>query len=108
MCLAFSSPTWDLAQLILHFNGWAARETVLRAYEAQRPLDRADQWLLPAAALVDLVGEARWSLACLSGDEGQPAQHAAHARNLRVLLRSLEVLVAQLEAARASTQHHDP
>ena len=58
--LTFSSPAVDLAQAILHFNGWEARDLVLRHYEEIMPLSAATRRALPAAAVLDLAGEARW------------------------------------------------
>lgn len=102
--LARGSPALDLAQLILHFNGWAARGPVIRAYERERPLNPGDRAVLPAAAILDLAGEAHWSLAALYGEGGQgpdtPAARRAHLTNLRALLGSLERIVAGLEGRR--------
>lgn len=99
--LAFSSPALDLAQLVLHFGGWAAREPAIRAYEREAPLEPDDRAVLPAAAILDLAGEADWSLATLYGDDSAqtstPPAGAAHRTNLRRLLRSLESIVAELE-----------
>lgn len=80
--LACGSPASDLAQLILHFNGWRARLAVERA-------------LLPAAAALDLATEALWSLESLCGAD-ESAAVVAHRHNLRALLPSLELLVAEM------------
>ena len=66
--LCFSSPATDLAQLILHFNGWTAREAVVDAYEKVSPLAGEDKAVLPAAAVVDLAREGYWSLGILYGE----------------------------------------
>ena len=101
-CLCFSSPASDLAQLILHFNGWTARDTVVDAYERFSPLDREDKAVLAAAAVVDLAWEGYWSLDLLYG-EGRSlgyTQKEAHETNLRMLLGSLELVVAEIEEDR--------
>lgn len=96
--LAFGSPAGDLAQLILHFGGWGARAAVVRAYATRRALGAGERAVLPAAAVLDLVGEALWSLGLLYGD-GPPASPAAHRHNLRALLPSLELLVTEMGGA---------
>jgi Ser/Thr protein kinase RdoA (MazF antagonist) len=96
--LAFSSPAFDLAQLILHFGGWPTREIVLRAYQSHQSLSQADQAVLPAAAALDLAGEAYWSLDRLYAQQDGPAQQQAHLANLQGLLPSLELIAAELSA----------
>lgn len=96
--LAYSSAATDLVQLILHFGDWPGRTAALRAYETARPLHSVDRAVLPAAALLDLVGEGRWSVVALYGDEADPPGAAAHRHNLRLLLPSLEALVDELAA----------
>jgi len=93
--LACGSPASDLAQLILHFNGWRARLAVERAYGAWRPLGGGERALLPAAAARDLAAEALWSLESLYGAD-EPAAVVAHRHNLRALLPSLELLLAEM------------
>lgn len=95
----FGSPSSDLAHLVLHFNGWSSRETVLSAYERAAPLSEADKKLLPVAAIADLVWEAAWSLKSLcDGDHPPtPTQRKAHETNLRELLPSLKQITAGLE-----------
>ncbi len=94
--LAFSSPAIDLAQVILHFNGWPARDRILQHYQAVVPLDDSARRVLPAAAALDLADEARWAIAMLHGEGSDPAQRAAHAANLRALLPSLEAVIGEL------------
>lgn len=97
--LCFSSPASDLAQLIVHFNGWPARDTVVDAYEEVSPLDGEDEAVLSAAAVADLAWEGYWSLGLLYG-EGPSlglTQKEAHETNLRMLLGSLELVVAEIE-----------
>ena len=99
--LVFSSPAFDLAQLVVHFNGWGARAAVVDAYAAIAPLGDDDRAVLPAAAALDLAGEGLWSLGELYGagrgpDDG--ADRATHGANLRLLLASLEAVVGELEA----------
>jgi Ser/Thr protein kinase RdoA (MazF antagonist) len=52
--LHLGSPAVDLAQLILHFNGWSARYAVVDAYCKVSSLGE-DEAELPAAAMVDLA-----------------------------------------------------
>jgi hypothetical protein len=89
--LALTSPTHDLAQLITHFNGWGERSVVLEAYGRVNALDSETYTCLPAAAALDLAGEACWSLRSLYGTD-RPAldnlQRDAHQSNLRGLLPS--------------------
>lgn len=94
----FGSPAFDLAQLILHFNGWGARGTVLRAYTRISALGSEDEAAIPAAAAIDLVGEGCWSLSQLYGGDAEltAQEKAAHEFNLRVLSKSLEAVVADL------------
>ncbi len=97
--LRFGSPAFDLAQLILHLNGWTSRDTVLEAYDKVTPLDQEDKAVLPAAAVVDLAFEGEWALNALYGENGDLsiAQRKAHGINARALLGSLERVVADLE-----------
>jgi Ser/Thr protein kinase RdoA (MazF antagonist) len=90
--LAWDAPAIDLAQLILHFNGWQERATVLDAYAAARPLTTTDHQLLPAAAVLDLAGEGLWSLGALAAAAGRPPHRDRHITNLRALLASLHGL----------------
>jgi hypothetical protein len=71
---------------------------VLRAYQSQQLLSQADQAALPAAAALDLAGEAYWSLDQLYVHQDSPAQQQAHLANLQGLLPSLELVVAELAA----------
>ena len=93
--LHFGSPALDLAQLILHFNGWSSRDAVLRAYESIRPLRNEDLSVLPIVAAVDLVSEGIWSLGLLYGERDHlaPIESRAHEANLGALLGSLEMIV---------------
>ena len=68
--LRFGSPAFDLAQLILHFNGWASRDTVLEAYEKVAPLEGEAKAVLTTAAVVDLAFEGEWALDALYGGKG--------------------------------------
>ena len=99
--LCFGSPAFDLAQLILHFNGWTSRDTVMEAYEKISPLDEEDKALLPAAAVLDLAFEGEWALNALYGENSDlsAAQREAHGINARALLDSLERVVADLETS---------
>ena len=95
--LGFGSRTFDLAQLILHFNGWASYDTVLNAYEKVSQLEEEEKMTLPAAAIIDLAGEGYWSLGALYGKNSAELDYRrarVHATNLRALLRSLESIVA--------------
>ena len=92
--LAWDAPALDLAQVILHFNGWEDRAIVLEAYAAHRPLTAIDHQLLPAAAVLDLAGEGLWSLGTLAEGAGQPPHRDRHIANLRALLTSLQALTA--------------
>jgi Ser/Thr protein kinase RdoA (MazF antagonist) len=100
--LCFSSPASDLAQLIVHFNGWPARDTVVDAYKGVSPLDGEDEAVLSAAAVADLAWEGYWSLGLLYG-KGPGlglTQKETHETNLRMLLGSLELVVAEIEEYR--------
>ena len=100
--LHFGSPAFDLAQLILHFNGWIVRDAVAEAYEEVSPLREEDRVLLPAAAVADLAFEGPWALESLYGDGNpSPAEKGAHGTNLRALLGSLRLVVADLETSRS-------
>jgi Ser/Thr protein kinase RdoA (MazF antagonist) len=90
--LAWESPAVDLAQVILHFNGWVERAAVLDAYADWRPLTATDEALLPAAAVLDLAGEGLWSLEALAAAAGWPPHRHSHIANLRTLLASLHAL----------------
>lgn len=90
--LTWATPAVDLAQLILHFNGWDERGEVLAAYAAIRPLDPMDEALLPIAALVDLAVEAIWSLGAIAGAHGRAGQRDEHLSNLVALLPSLRAV----------------
>jgi Ser/Thr protein kinase RdoA (MazF antagonist) len=96
--LHFGSPAFDLAQLILHFNGWGVREAILQAYDGVSDLEAGDRAVLPAAAVVDLAWEGCWSLSLLYGGNGKvsPREKAAHELNLRALLGSLKAVIADL------------
>jgi Ser/Thr protein kinase RdoA (MazF antagonist) len=98
--LAFSAPAFDLAQLILHFNGWQMRQAALDAYRAELALGSADEAVLPIAAILDLKAEAYWSLTALyhtRDDRLHPACREAHLDNLWVLLAELELVMATLD-----------
>jgi Ser/Thr protein kinase RdoA (MazF antagonist) len=85
---AFTSPTIDIAQLIVHFNGWESCEMVIDAYTGIRPLSAAERNLIPIAAALDLAGEAVWSLAMLYDDDHHTMHRGAgamHHRNLNLL-----------------------
>ena len=98
--LRFGSPAVDLAQLVLHFNGWGSREAVLNAYERIRPLEDEDRALLPGAAALDLASEGLWSLDSLYGEKDpSPAESRAHENNLRALLESLEMVVDETKGS---------
>jgi Ser/Thr protein kinase RdoA (MazF antagonist) len=90
--LAWDAPAVDLAQLILHFNGWDERAAVLEAYGDHRALTATDHALLPAAAVLDLAGEGIWSLGILAVATGQPPHRDRHIANLRALFPSLYAL----------------
>ena len=94
--LHLGSPAVDLAHLILHFNGWPARDAVVDAYCEVSPLG-GDEAVLPAAAVADLAWEGYWSLTQLYGGDHRlhPAQKQAHVTNLRTLLGSLELVVRE-------------
>jgi Ser/Thr protein kinase RdoA (MazF antagonist) len=96
--LHFGSPAFDLAQLILHFNGWSSRDAVLEAYEGIRPLREEDLSVLPILAAVDLASEGIWSLGRLYGEKGHlaPVESRAHEANLDALLGSLEMIVPSI------------
>jgi Ser/Thr protein kinase RdoA (MazF antagonist) len=98
--LAFSSPATDLAQLVLHFGGWAARDVALAAYQAVRPLDGATVACLPAAAVLDAAAEGAWALAAL-GAPRERARRAAHLANLRDLIGPLDGATRSLLAGSA-------
>ena len=106
--LAFSSPAFDLAQLVVHFNGWGSRAAVVDAYAAIAPLGDGDRAVLPAAAALDLAGEGLWSLGELYG-AGRGSQdgeeRAPHGANLRLLLVSLEAVLRELETGTEAAQH---
>lgn len=95
----FGSPAFDLAQLILHFNGWSSRDAVLRAYKSIRPLRAGDVSVLPILAAVDLASEGIWSLGLLYGGRGHlaPIESRAHEANLDALLGSLEMIILSTE-----------
>ncbi len=94
--LTYASPVTDLAQLILHFNGWESHKQVLQAYQKQRAL-RADEInLLPLAALLDLVGEACWSIEALCSESASPHQQQTHQENLRALDPSAQRILEQM------------
>jgi aminoglycoside phosphotransferase (APT) family kinase protein len=95
--LHLGSPAVDLAHLMLHFNGWPARDAVVDAYDKVSPLGE-DEALLPAAAVADLAWEGCWSLTELYGGDHRllPAQRRAHVTNLRALLGSLESIAGEL------------
>ncbi len=94
--LHLSSPIVDIAHVILHFNGWPARDAVVDAYGKVSSLGE-DEAVLPAAAVTDLAWEGCWSLTQLYGGDHRlrPAQKQAHLTNLRALLGSLELIVAE-------------
>jgi Ser/Thr protein kinase RdoA (MazF antagonist) len=92
--LSWDTPAIDLAQVVLHFNGWEERAVVLAAYAGLRPLTAGDEALLPAAAMLDLAGEGVWSLGTLAAAHGQPAHRDRHVTNLQTLLASLHGLSA--------------
>jgi Ser/Thr protein kinase RdoA (MazF antagonist) len=71
--LAWDASAVDLAQLILHFNGWDERAAVLDAYSDHRPLTTTDHALLPAAA-------------------GRPPHRDRHIANLRALFPSFHTI----------------
>lgn len=98
--LCFSSPSFDLAQLILHFNGWDQHEVAINAYERIRPLGESNRAVLWAAAALDLMNEGCWSLTNLYGESGEQLQEAqvrAHEFNLHRMLESLESLVNEFD-----------
>lgn len=102
--LHFGTAATDLAQLILHFNGWGSRETVLRAYGEVRALAPEEEAILPAEAVADLAFEGVWALERLYGG-GQALstdEKTAHRTNLRVLLESLEEILEDPAKASAS------
>ena len=101
--LAWDAPAVDLAQLVLHFNGWRERAPVLDAYAVHRPLTPMDRLLLPAAAVLDLAGEGLWSLETLAAAAGQPPHRDRHIANLRALLASLHALAGSHEARSPSS-----
>ena len=106
--LAFSSPAFDLAQLVVHFGGWGARAAVVDAYAAVAPLGDDDRAVLPAAAALDLAGEALWSLGELYGAARGPddgAERATHGANLRLILASLEAVAGELAATGGVAPH---
>lgn len=97
--VSFSSPSSDLAHLVLHFNGWSSRKAVLSAYERAAPLSAVDKELLPVAAIADLAWEAHWSLKSLYDGyhPPTPTQRKAHETNLRELFPSLKQIIAGLK-----------
>jgi aminoglycoside phosphotransferase (APT) family kinase protein len=100
--LTFSSPALDLAQVILHFNGWSSRDEVISAYEQQYPFKAEDKAVLPVAAILDLAGEAYWSLGMLCDQESDQSDRAVLMTNLTTLLGSLELILEELDAPKAS------
>ena len=96
--LHLGSPAADLAHLILHFNGWSARDAVVDDYGKVSPLGEEDEAVLPAAAVADLAWEGYWSLSQLFGGDHRlhPAQRQAHVTNLRALLGSLELILGEI------------
>ena len=90
--LVWDAPAIDLAQVILHFNGWKERALVLDAYTAYRPLTTLDHQLLPAAAVLDLADEGLWALGTLAAAAGQLPHRDGHIANLRALFASLHAL----------------
>ncbi len=94
--LHLGSPAVDLAHLVLHFNGWPARDAVVDAYGKISPLGE-DEAVLPAAAVVDLAWEGYWSLSQLYVGQHRlrPAPKQAHVTNLRTLLGSLELITGE-------------
>lgn len=90
--LAWDASSVDLAQFILHFNGWDERSAVLEAYGDHRALTATDDMLLPAAAVLELAGEGLWSLGLLAAAAGQPPHRDRHIANLRALFPSLHAL----------------
>lgn len=96
--LRFGSAAFDVAQLVLHFNGWASRDAVVEAYSGTRGLSADDVALLPAAGATDLAFEGVWALGRLYGEGPRPssAETEAHTANLRAMLRSLEQIVCEL------------
>lgn len=98
--VCFSSPALDLAQLVLHFDGWPSRARVVEAYEAVQPITEEDHAMLNAAALLDLAGEGSWAIGRLAGADRRSPQAAAHVANLRRLLPSLELLIPEEHASR--------
>jgi Ser/Thr protein kinase RdoA (MazF antagonist) len=92
--LAWDAPAVDLAQLILHFNGWDERAAVLNVYGDHRALTATEHALLPAAAVLDLAGEGLWSLGILAAAAGRPPHRDRHVANLQALFHSLHALVS--------------
>ena len=97
--LSSGPPTIDIAQAILHFNGWSSRDDILKSYEKTQPLSEKDKSILPAAAILELVSEGVWAIENLYGQASATSsvQRNAHKTNLHVLLESLEMIVAELE-----------
>jgi Ser/Thr protein kinase RdoA (MazF antagonist) len=93
--LCFSSPTVDVAQLILHFADWNARDRVTQVYRNRRSLSREEITLLPAAAALDLVSEGCWAIEALHLNGDNPRQRRAHHNNLRRLFPSVELILQQ-------------
>lgn len=95
-CLAYGHPAADLAQLIVHGNGWQGRSAILDPYAQRRPLSRSELAILPATALLDLAGEAIWSLTPLASESRTPSGSAIHRHNLDAILPSLTALIADV------------
>jgi len=65
-------------------------------------LREEDKVVLPAAAVADLAFEGPWALESLYGDGNpSPAEKGAYETNLRALLGSLRLVVADLETSRS-------
>lgn len=92
--LTLATPAFDLAQVILHFNGWQSREAVIAAYDQRHLLNPEDKALLPAAAILDLAGEAYWSSDMLYDGAHAQRDKTAYMTNLKSLLESLEFILS--------------
>lgn len=95
--LHYGNPATDIAQLILHCNGWAERDAVVQPYYRHRPLTMAEEAILAAAAALDLIAEANWSLSALTASWCAPTAADAHRDNLVQLLPSLEAIIGDAE-----------
>ena len=94
--LTWSSPTVDVAQLLVHCGDWRQRDAVVQAYSSVLPLT-TDGWnVLPAAVIADVAGEGLWAMSALA--TGLPSHRIAHSNNLTALFQSLSLVVEEVEA----------